>query len=239
MGTILGPRPPLDESREPVLRSPRIVNVFIALFVVIHIASSLTTAEQYDFLINNFALVPEQFANVDWNVAGFNATGVMALLPFVTYAFLHGNFEHLLFNSLAFLIFATAVVRRIGTGRFLVLSLISAITAAVTHLLFHWGSPVPVVGASGVVSALMGAAFRFIFLDPDTTPVWPPARLKLTSRPVLLGSAVWIVMNIVLGVTGFTPEGFGRSIAWEAHVGGFLTGLLLFPLFDRQRNWIS
>jgi membrane associated rhomboid family serine protease len=98
---------------------------------------------------------------------------------------------------------------------------------------------VPVVGASGAVSGLMGAAFRFIFIDPRTTPVWPPARLSLTSRPVLLASAVWIVLNIVLGVTGFTPDGFGRAIAWEAHIGGFLTGLLLFPLFDRQRSWIS
>jgi membrane associated rhomboid family serine protease len=163
----------------------------------------------------------------------------MAILPLVSYAFLHGDFVHLIFNSLWFLVFATAVARRVGTGRFLVLSLITTLGAAFVHLIFHWGSPVPVVGASGAVSGLMGAAFRFIFIDPRTTPVWPPARLRLTSRPVLLASAVWIVLNIVLGVTGFTPEGFGRAIAWEAHIGGFLTGLLLFPLFDRQRSWIS
>lgn len=234
MGTILGPRPPWDESREPLLRSPRVVNVIIALFVVVHVGSQFLSAEQYEYLIDNFSLVPEKVSNLDWNAAG-----VMALVPFVSYAFLHGDFVHLTFNSLWFLVFATAVVRRIGTSRFLVLSLLATVAAALTHLAFHWGSPVPVVGASGAVSGLMGAAFRFIFLDPATTPVWPPARLKLTSRPVLLGSAVWIVLNVVLGVSGFTPDGFGRVIAWEAHIGGFLTGLLLFPLFDRQRSWIS
>jgi membrane associated rhomboid family serine protease len=63
--------------------------------------------------------------------------------------------------------------------------------------------------------------------------------LPLFSRPVLLTSAVWVVLNVVLGVTGFTPEGFGAAVAWEAHLGGFFTGLLIFPLFDRRRSWIS
>ncbi|MEQ1863858.1 MAG: rhomboid family intramembrane serine protease [Micropepsaceae bacterium] len=231
MESALGPRPPWDESREPILRSPRIVTFFIGVFFIVHTASQFLTGEQYDYLIGNFALIPAQFES--------DAGGVLAIAPMLTYAFLHGDFVHLIFNSLWFLVFATAVARRAGTGRFLLLLLITTLGAAVVHLIFHWGSPVPVVGASGAVSGLMGAAFRFIFIDPRTTPVWPPARLSLISRPVLLASSVWIVLNIVLGVTGFTPDGFGRAIAWEAHIGGFLTGLLLFPLFDRQRSWIS
>ncbi len=238
MQSALGPRPPWDESREPILRSPRIVTFFIVVFFVVHVASEFLVQEQYDFLIGNFALIPAQFAAAMAD-AGFDLAGLIAVAPLVSYAFLHGDFVHLIFNSLWFLVFATAVARRAGTSRFLLLLLITTLGAALTHLVFHWGSPVPVVGASGAVSGLMGAAFRFIFIDPRTTPVWPPARLSLISRPVLLASAVWIVLNIVLGVTGFTPDGFGRAIAWEAHIGGFLTGLLLFPLFDRQRSWIS
>jgi len=239
MGTVLGPRPPWDESREPILRAPRVVIVFIVAFIVVHVGSLFLSQEQYEYLITNFALVPERVANERWDELGFNLAGLMALVPIVSYAFLHGDFMHLLFNSVWFLIFATAVARRIGTARFIWLSLIATIAAALTHLVFHWGSPVPVVGASGAVSGLMGASFRFIFIDPRTTPVWPPARLPLTSRPVVVTSAVWIVLNVILGVTGFTPEGFGRAIAWEAHIGGFFAGLLLFPLFDRQRSWIS
>jgi membrane associated rhomboid family serine protease len=233
MGRAFGSRPPWDESKEPLFRSPRIVTVFIGVFFVVHLASQFLLQEQYDYLIANFALIPVQFA------VTVDAGGLAAMVPIVSYAFLHGDFVHLIFNSLWFLVFATAVARRAGTGRFLLLLLVTTVGAALTHLFFHWGSPVPVVGASGAVSGLMGAAFRFIFIDPQTTPMWPPARLSLVSRPVLLASAVWIVLNIVLGVTGFTPEGFGRAIAWEAHIGGFLTGLLLFPLFDRRRSWIS
>lgn len=236
MGTTLGPRPPWDESREPILRAPRIVTSFIVICLVVHAASLFLSTEQYEWVIVSFALIPRLIAELNW---GFNGETSLTLASFVTYAFLHGGFAHLLLNSVGFLIFGTPVARRIGTGRFVVLSLITTIAAALTHLIVHWGSPEPVIGASGVVSGLMGAAFRFIFIDPKTTPVYPPARLPLFSRPVLQASAVIIVLNVVLGVAGFTPEGFGFAIAWEAHIGGFLAGLLLFPLFDRQRRWIS
>jgi membrane associated rhomboid family serine protease len=239
MSTILGQRPPVDESREPILRSPPVVTRMILVFVAVHIVTVFLTDAQYEYLISNFALTPERFATYAWGAAGSFFDTIMAFVPFLTYGFLHGDFVHLTFNVLWFLIFATAVARRVGAARFLTLSLISALGAAIAHLIFHWGSPVPVVGASGAVSGLMGAAFRFIFIDPATTPVWPPRRLPLLSRPVLLASAVWIVLNVVLGITGFAPGGFGRSIAWEAHIGGFFTGLLIFPLFDRQRSWIS
>ncbi len=239
MGTILGPRPPVDESREPILRSPPVVTWLILAFIAVHVGSVFLTETQLQWLFDTFALTPERFATYAWGAAGSAFDTTMAFLPFLTYGFLHGDFVHLTFNVLWFLIFATAVARRVGTARFLTLSLISAVGAALAHLVFHWGSPVPVVGASGAVSGLMGAAFRFIFIDPATTPVWPPRLLPLTSRPVLLASAVWIVLNVVLGVIGFAPDGFGRSIAWEAHIGGFFTGLLIFPLFDRRRSWIS
>lgn len=233
---MLGSRTPLDESNEPILRSPRVVVVLLAAFILVHVGSQFLSEHQYEALIENYALIPSQLA------AAGNATFGQTLhlgLQFVTYAFLHGDFTHLIFNSVWFLIFATAVARRVGTTRFLVLSLITALGAAFTHLFFHWGSPVPVVGASGAVSGLMGAAFRFIFVNPHAQLSWPPTLLPLFSRPVLLTSAVWVVLNVVLGVTGFTPDGFGAAVAWEAHLGGFFTGLLLFPLFDRRRSWIS
>ena len=238
MVKFLGPTPPSEESREPILRAPPIVIAFIALWTLIHIGSQFLSEQQYAWLIMNFALVPRLAIEFDWTNAGL-LDCLRALVPFVSYAFLHGDFMHLLFNSVWFLIFATAVTRRVGTARFLTLSLIATIAAVLTHLVFHWNSPEPVVGASGAVSGLMGAAFRFIFVDPNATVARPPGRLPLLSRPVLMASAVWIALNVVLGATGFTPEGFGAAIAWEAHIGGFLAGLLLFPFFDRQRRWIS
>lgn len=239
MSTFLGPRPPWEEARAPILNAPRVVTSLIVAFIAIHVVSLLLNDAQHEYMIASFALTPDRFAYYAWNGTGTTADTLLALMPLVTYAFLHGDFVHLIFNSLWFLIFATAVARRAGTARFLGLCLIATLGAAFTHLVFHWGSDVPVVGASGAVSGLMGAAFRFILIDPHATPVWPPQRLSLFSRPVLLLTAVWVVLNVLLGVTGFSPEGFGRAIAWEAHLGGYFTGLLAFPLFDRRRSWIS
>jgi membrane associated rhomboid family serine protease len=233
---MLGPKAPWDESNEPILRSPRVVVAFIIVFALVHLGSQFLSVPQYDYLIENYALIPSQVAA--WGQASFGQTLHLGL-QFVTYAFLHGDFTHLIFNSVWFLIFATAVARRVGTARFLTLMLLTTLGAAFTHLTFHWGEPQPVVGASGAVSGLMGAAFRFIFVNPHAQLTWPPARLPLFSQPVLMTSTVWVVLNVLLGVTGYTPDGFGAAIAWEAHLGGFFTGLLLFPLFDRQRSWIS
>lgn len=239
MSTILGPRPPWEEARAPILNAPRIVTGLIITFIVIEVGSLFLSDAQYDYMINSFALTPERFAYYGWRAAGSLSDTLLAFMPLVTYAFLHDDLAHLIVNSTAFLIFGTAVARRVGTARFLGLSLTATLGAAIVHLIFHWGVPVPVVGASGAVSGLMGAAFRFILIDPKATPVWPPQRLPLFSRPVLLCSAVWVVLNVVLGVTGFAPEGFGRMVAWEAHLGGYFAGLLAIPLFDRRRSWIS
>ena len=233
---MLGRKAPWDESNEPILRSPRIVTSFIAVFFLVHIGSQFLDKDQYSYLIDNYALVPSQIAAV--GDASFGHT-LHLCAQLVTYAFLHADFTHLIFNSVWFLIFATAVARRVGNARFLTLVLLTTLGAAFTHLAFHWGEREAVVGVSGAVSGLMGAAFRFIFVNPHAQSVWPPALLPLFSRPVLVTSAVWVALNVGLGIVGYTPDGFGAAIAWEAHLGGFFTGLLIFPLFDRQRSWIS
>jgi membrane associated rhomboid family serine protease len=233
---MLGSRTPSDESNEPILRSPRVVKAFLVVFFVIHLATLFLTEQQYNEVLTNFALIPQQMTEL--GQGGFAET-LQRLAQLVTYAFLHGGFAHLVINSVGFLIFATAVARRIGTARFLVLTLLATLGAALTHLYFHWGEPVATIGASGAVSGVVGAAFRFIFVNPHAQMVWPPALLPLFSRPVLVASAVWVLVNIGLGTTGLTPDGFGGAIAWEAHLGGFFTALLIFPLFDRQRSWIS
>jgi membrane associated rhomboid family serine protease len=162
MSTILGPRPPWEEARGPILNAPRVVSGLIIAFIVIDIGSLFLSDAQHEYLINSFALTPERFAYYGWGGAGTTSDTLFAFMPLVTYAFLHDDLTHLVVNSLGFLIFATPVARRLGTARFLALALIATLGAVFTHLVFHWGSPVAVVGASGAVSGLMGAAFRFI-----------------------------------------------------------------------------
>ena len=84
----------------------------------------------------------------------------------------------------------------------------------------------PVIGASAAVSGLMGAAFRMM-PHGSHAPLQP-----LFSRPVLLWSAIWIALNVFAGLTGFGAGAGVHLVAWQAHIGGFLAGLLLFSLFD-------
>jgi membrane associated rhomboid family serine protease len=77
------------------------------------------------------------------------------------------------------------------------------------------------MGASGAVSGLFGGALRFLILEP---------------RRAILAAIVWLIFTVLFGVIGAEAFGEGSSIAWEAHVGGFVAGLVLFPLFDRRRT---
>lgn len=235
MGAYIDQRSPDDETREPLLRSPAIVNLFILLFAAIHVVVSLSDEQMQGWVLDNFAMIPEHLA------VPFDQLAITLWLrpefTLVTYAFLHGDYVHLAFNVMWFLIFGTAVARRVGNARFVGLMFVTTIGAALTHLLIYWGSPLPVVGVSGAVSGLMGAAFRFILPNPYAGATWPPPPLPLFSRPVIMITVMWTLINVLLGVTGLTPDGFGAPIAWEAHLGGYLTGLVVFPLFDRRRRW--
>ena len=163
--------------------------------------------------------------------------------PYVvlTYALLHGSWGHVLLNSLWLAAFGTPVARRCGSLRFAVLAIAAAVAGAGAHFLAHPASVIPMVGASAAVSGMMAAATRFVF-----TPVpWDPSGLLeahrrprqslaalLGNRRALLFVGIWFAVNLVFGLAA-VPLGLADGgIAWEAHIGGFLVGLLLFPLVD-------
>jgi membrane associated rhomboid family serine protease len=176
------------------------------------------------------------------------ADGSSAPWTFLSYAFLHGSWTHLLVNSVWLLAFGSPVARRFGAGGFLALFAMGAVGGSVAHLLTNLDSAFPMVGASGAVSAFMGAAIRFVFqpgaplgivrLDDDLAYRMPalPLSAALRDRRVVTFLAVWFIVNLATGL-GATSLGITDSaIAWQAHVGGFLAGLLGFSLLDRRNR---
>jgi membrane associated rhomboid family serine protease len=159
----------------------------------------------------------------------------------VTYSLLHGSFEHLAFNSLWLAAFGTPVCRRIGALRFVLFWIVSAVAAAALHAAFNWGQPSVMVGASGVISALMGAACRFAFggriraaaggREPPLLSI--PA--ALSDRTVLIFILVWFLGNVAIAVGLPLMGSDSGAIAWDAHIGGFLMGFFGFRLFDRHQ----
>lgn len=172
------------------------------------------------------------------------ADGGPRLWNLVTYGLLHGSWTHLISNLVWLAAFGSPVARRLGTARFLSLMALATIGGA----LLHWWSReldvLPLVGASAAIAGATAAAARFVFapglrfgaLGDDAVVQAIPADSFLgiwRNSRALIFIAIWFVTNILFG-SGIVPI-FGEetSIAWEAHIGGFLVGLLLFPLFDR------
>ncbi|RDJ27465.1 rhomboid family intramembrane serine protease [Bosea caraganae] len=166
------------------------------------------------------------------------------LWTLLSYGLLHGSWVHLISNVIWFAAFGSPVARRLGPVRFLNLMALATIGGA----LLHWWSReldvLPLVGASAAISGAMAAAIRFVFspglrfgslADDAVVRAIPAERLgQIWQNPrALLFILIWFVTNFLFGAGLIPILGEDASIAWEAHIGGFVVGLLLFPLLDR------
>jgi membrane associated rhomboid family serine protease len=175
------------------------------------------------------------------------ADGANAALTLATYGLLHGSLGHLISNVLWLAVFGSPVARRLGDMRFLVLMLAASAAGALAQWAFDPLELSPLIGASAAVSGATAAAARFVFQDgirfgalghDDAVRAIPAANLRqLVLNPRALAFiGIWFVTNLLFG-TGIVPlAGENASIAWQAHIGGFLAGLALFPLLDMGRR---
>ncbi len=232
--------------RERIFNVPVVVLSLLAAMGLIHALTSLALSvdEASDFLVL-FAFIPARYdvklLSELWWVPGWGA----AVWTFLTYAFIHGNLMHLGFNGVWLLAFGTPVARRFGPLRFLIFFLFSAAVGAALHLAVHSGERLPMVGASAAISGAMAAAMRFAFqrggpLGPFRGNDEAAYRVPATPLSVLLREPrlvvfliVWFGVNLLfgLGIVSLPGES-DMPIAWEAHIGGFLAGLVTFALFD-------
>lgn len=239
-----GPRP-VNQASEPIFNVPAVVVAGLAAFAGIHaLRSFVLTPEQDLELLLLFAFVPARYDTAllldDAFPGGFGAQ----VWTFVSYALIHADIAHLAINSLWFAPFGSAVARRFGARRFLLFFAITAAAGAAAHLIAHAGEVFPVIGASAAVSGMMAASMRFAFQPHGPIALWqqkderayriPALPLLLALRdPRILGFlVVWFALNLIFGLGSLPIVGAGQSVAWEAHIGGFLAGLLLFSLFD-------
>ncbi len=231
--------------REPLFNVPSVIIASLAVLALIHgVRTLFLTQEQDIWLLLYFAFIP----------ARYDANGVIGeLLPgglaadiwtFVTYSLLHGGWMHLGVNAVWLLAFGSALARRFGAVRFLAFFAVTAAAGAAMHLLTNAGSQAPMIGASASISGAMAAAMRFAFQrggplralgnDDDAAFRVPalPLRDVLSDARVLAFLAVWFGINILFGLGSQSITGGDEVIAWQAHIGGFLAGLVLFSWFD-------
>lgn len=183
-----------------------------------------------NLLIANFVVFAAEMALGDAPIERFALwplAGPFAPWQLVTYAFLHANVTHILFNMLGLYSFGADLERAWGGQRFLGYYFACALSAGVTQLAFSaaTGSMYPTVGASGAVFGLL-LAFALFFPQRRVLLLFPPIPMRAPIFAVVYG-----VIELFLGVTG-TQEG----VAHFAHLGGMLGGFLLISLWGRRRG---
>lgn len=220
------------ERREPVFNLPAAVLVLIAACTGLHLVREyLLTVEQDIDLLLRAAFFPIRYS-------GAFEIDLYALTSTVTYAFLHGGFAHLIINMIWLAAFGSPLANRFGAFRFVLFWIFTALAAAAMHYVIYPLDPAPLVGASGAVSGMMGAAARYGFRTGRIggKPIFAGRRLSvaeaLTSRTVVIFLAIWMAVNLISGLGFLTPD-MENPIAWEAHIGGFAAGFFLIAPFDR------
>jgi membrane associated rhomboid family serine protease len=216
-----GPAPGRRGGREPVFNAPGAALGLVALILG---GYAVQTRFPLEAVVDAFAFSPQALAQGRWQTL-------------ITALFIHGGWGHALTNAAFALAFASPVARFFGeTARgvaiFFLFYVLCGALSSLGYAAVHPGGATPLVGASGAVSALMGAAARLIDGRGRVGRIFSSAVLGL--------GGAWLVVNLLIGLlgSGFTPGAGGAEVAWEAHLAGFLAGVLLigpFRLLAPQR----
>jgi membrane associated rhomboid family serine protease len=238
--------PPPDPPHEPILTLPGALTVYVGLIAFIHLRV-LLPIDVENWTIDAFGFIPRRYDSGPLQITFPGGAGAKAW-TFVTYSLLHANLSHIFFNILWLLPFGSALARRFGPTRFFVFMAVTAAAGALAHLVTHEHAIAPMIGASASVSGAMAAAIRFAFVtgsflsfsrgDADAAAKVPALSLwRAVQNPrVLAFLAVWFGVNIIFGLGSISVGAEGATVAWQAHIGGFFAGLILFALFDPVRR---
>jgi membrane associated rhomboid family serine protease len=194
---------------------------------VFFVQLGLTPAELEEFLVR-FALIPARYSLQ-------SALTPDDFIPFITMMFLHGGWLHLIMNMWMLWLFGPAVEDRLGHSRFLLFYLGCGIAAALAQMASDPYSVIPALGASGAIAGVLGCTMALFPLSRVIVVV-PILFLPLffeVHAVVFIG--LWFLLQILQGTMALLEPSEG-GVAWWAHVGGFVAGLLIGPLLLRPER---
>jgi len=214
-----------DANPRLYIRTHYVTIALIALNAVIFWYTMDATARGVDETLIGYALVPARL----WGEARLAADlpGVAPVFTLVTYQFLHGGWQHLIFNMLFLWVFGDNIEDALGHARFVVFFLVCGIAGGLFHSLVGPHSLVPAIGASGAIAGVLGG---YLLL-------YPRARLLVLAfgfiplrLPALLVIGTFFAQDLLWGITGTAAL---QGVAVWAHIGGFVTGAGLVILLRR------
>ena len=238
-----GTPPPAPSARPAIARIPPLIVIAIGILVLVHfVRMEIFSGRNNHDIILLFGFWPARFSAQFSELAAGSTLFLKYELtkyssPF-SYALLHENLVHLTMNCVWFMIFGTPLARRLGALRMMVLMSGGALAGAAAHFCVYPGDITPVIGASAVVSAFMGACARFVFQPRPALPSWSGPRDAMPRLTVLQSfihpsSRMFIVIFLLINAFSafFLPQ-----LAWVAHLGGLAFGFLCFGWIDNARR---
>jgi membrane associated rhomboid family serine protease len=209
-------------STERVYSRTTVTISLIALNLVIFLYQAALDPYTLDAFVSRWGIVPDQ----------------LRLITLLTSMFLHGGWMHVLGNMLFLWVFGRSVEDLIGGPRFLAFYIICGLIAAVAQVIINPYSRIPTIGASGAIAGVMGAYLLKFPRSRIQTLV--PIFVFITTMeiPAALLLVYWLVVQFFSGIGSLAQTDYtGGGVAWFAHIGGFLGGMLLIKLFPARRRW--
>ncbi|MDR5695793.1 MAG: rhomboid family intramembrane serine protease [Armatimonadota bacterium] len=201
-------------------------NILVFLYM-----ASLPSVRELEAFVRTYGLTPAVVRGLISHPGGFPP-----FLTFFTSMFLHGGWVHLLGNMLYLWVFGDNVEDAMGHGRFLMFFALTGIVGGMAHVLTNPTSPVPVIGASGAIAGVLGG---YLFLYPRARIIsFIPLGFffQLVEIPAIVYLPFWFLIQFASGLASF-GVGTMSSVAWWAHIGGFLAGFVLVRSFARRRRF--
>jgi membrane associated rhomboid family serine protease len=209
-------------SSERIYSRTVVVPALIVINLLIFVYEFSLSSRDFDRFITAWGIVPDQ----------------LYLPTLFTSMFLHGGWLHVLGNMLFLWVFGRNIEDLIGSGRFLAFYIACGLAAGVAHVIFNGYSRAPTIGASGAIAGVMGAyLIKFPRSQIDTLV---PLFIFLTRMaiPAPLYLVFWFLLQFAQGVGSLGETAYNSGgIAWIAHVGGFLAGMLFIRLFPARQRW--
>jgi membrane associated rhomboid family serine protease len=202
---------------------PIVTLLLIVANVAVFIHQITLPPEAADAFVKTYALAP---SHIKLALEGHRYTALQAFLPLFTCMFLHGGFLHIIGNMWFLWIFGDNVEDQFGSPGYLLFYIVCGLGSGISQVIFSWGSHIPSLGASGAISGVLGAYIVF-FPRAKILTLIPLLIICFTVRiPAAVFIGLWFLMNFLSGVSSLGALNTG-GVAWWAHVGGFLLGVLI------------
>lgn len=218
---------------------PFVMAGILVLNVLVFLYELMLGPSLQEFIFKWGAIPASITGSTEIELPAYEGERISPILTIFSSMFLHGGFAHLIGNMLYLYIFADNVEDRIGHIKFLIFYLLCGFIASVSHILSQTHSQIPSIGASGAIAGVLGA-YLILYPRASILTLIPFGYfMRIVRLPAIFVLGFWFVIQLFQGLASLPGAELRGGVAWFAHIGGFVAGLILVNLFKGKRKNID